>query len=192
MESHPQQNLYESVASLQRTLQTAGIESMAIGGLAIMLWGEPRLTRDADLKILLRREEASKRLDVLPAGFQLHAENPLETLQQYGFLFTHDPSGVRLDLMLTDMGFDEMAIGRRQIKEVAVGVAIQVCSPEDLLIYKILSTRPRDHEDALGVMRRQIKTLDHTYVESWLQNFEAAIDDSTLLATYNRMKAACS
>ncbi len=154
MEIPLNQNLYESLAHLQKTLQDAGVESMAIGGLAIMAWGEPRLTRDADLKILMRREEAPRLLEILPVGFQLHSENPLETLQQYGFLFTHDPSGVRIDLMLTDMGFDEIAISRRQEKEMATGVSINVCSPEDLIIYKLLSTRPRDHEDATGVMRR--------------------------------------
>lgn len=189
MESNLNQNLYESVAALQKTLLEAELESMVIGGLAVMAWGEPRLTRDADLKILIRREEASKLLAALPAGFQLHSENPLETLQQYGFLFTHDLSGVRIDLMLTDMGFDEIAIGRRQEKEMATGVSVSVCSPEDLIIYKLLSTRPRDHEDATGIIKRQIKTLDHNYIEDWLRQFELAVDDSTLIDTYKRMVA---
>ena len=51
------ENLVRSVARLQQCLEQAGIPSAVIGGLAVSAWGEPRLTRDADLKGLARRDE---------------------------------------------------------------------------------------------------------------------------------------
>lgn len=46
-------NLYSSIQNLQKRLTEAGIPSIVIGGVAVGVWGEPRVTRDADLKILL-------------------------------------------------------------------------------------------------------------------------------------------
>ncbi|MBW2000598.1 MAG: hypothetical protein JRJ29_21895 [Deltaproteobacteria bacterium] len=37
-----------------------------IGGIAVAVWGEPRLTRDIDVKVLLSRDEAQMLLKVLP------------------------------------------------------------------------------------------------------------------------------
>jgi hypothetical protein len=67
-------------------------------------------------------------------------------------------------------------------------VTLQLCSPEDLLIYKLISTRPRDHEDARGVVQRQADSLDDAYIIGWLKQFEAAFDDSTLVSTYHQLR----
>ena len=61
-----QRNLLESAAHLQSVLQQAGIDLMVIGGLAVVAWGEPRATKDADLKVLLQREQAKRLLVALP------------------------------------------------------------------------------------------------------------------------------
>ncbi len=186
----PLQNLYEVIADLQKVLHLAAIDSIVIGGLAVMIWGEPRLTRDADLKVLIQRDQAQQLLKSLPPDYKLHADNPIETLQQYGFIFTQSPGGVRVDLLLADVGFDIEAIRRKRAVEVQEGVSIEVCSPEDLIIYKLISTRPRDHEDAKSVVQRQGKLLEHEYIEYWLRQFELALDDSTLLPAYQKLKLA--
>jgi hypothetical protein len=40
------ESLVRSIRTLQRRLQEADIPSIVIGGVAIALWGEPRVTRD--------------------------------------------------------------------------------------------------------------------------------------------------
>jgi hypothetical protein len=42
-------NLFQSIQTLQRRLNDAGIPSVVIGGVAVAVWGEPRVTRDVDL-----------------------------------------------------------------------------------------------------------------------------------------------
>ena len=39
---------------------------MVIGGLAVAIWGEPRATRDADIKVQLTRRAAPRLLACLP------------------------------------------------------------------------------------------------------------------------------
>lgn len=58
---------------------------------------------------------------------------------------------------------------------------------EDLVVYKLLSSRPRDRENAAGVVLRQGPDLDCDYVRRWLREFEAALDDSTLVATFEEL-----
>lgn len=72
----------------------------------------------------------------------------------------------------------------------AYGLKAHICSAEDLIIYKLISTRTRDREDAASVVRRQENTLDDEYVLQWLREFEQALDDSTLVADYQRMRGS--
>jgi len=58
-----------------------------------------------------------------------------------------------------------------------------------LILYKLVSTRPRDHADAESVIRRQADLLDDDYVLDWLRQFEVALDDSTMVSGYRRLRA---
>jgi hypothetical protein len=62
------------------------------------------------------------------------------------------------------------------------------CSPEELIIYKSLSLRARDYADAESVIKRQGNTLDDTYVEEWLREFEQALDESEVVDNYRRLR----
>lgn len=182
------ENLFQSIRSLQKLLLEAGIPSIVIGGMAVAAWGEPRVTRDVDLKILLGREDADRLLEILSNDYRSLLPNPREKLQKQALVFIQDSLGTRLDLLLADTPYDVMAVQRRRNVEVQPGVAINLCSPEDLIVYKLISTRPRDHEDAKGVVRRQGDLLDDDYIVNWLQQFELALDDSTLVAEYEGLR----
>lgn len=181
-------NLYTSIQNLQKRLVDAGIPSIVIGGVAVGIWGEPRATRDADLKIFLERKDADRLLAVLQSGYVSLLPNPLEAIRRQAMLFVQDTDSVRLDLLLADTPYDITAIRRGRSIEVLSGVSLTICSPEDLLIYKLISTRPRDHEDANSVIRRQGDSLDTAYILDWLRQFELALDDSTLIATFRQMQ----
>lgn len=180
-------HLARSVAALQQRFAEAGVPSAVIGGLAVSAWGEPRLTRDADLKVLARRDEREHILELLADLTPLHAD-PDEALRRQGLAFFQDAEGTRIDVMLAETSFDEAAIGRARTVEIQPGLAVRVCSAEDLIVYKLVSTRMQDHLDVEGIVRRQGAALDDRYVEQWLHQFEVALDDSTLLAEYRRLQ----
>jgi hypothetical protein len=131
-----------------------------IGGVAVAVWGEPRVTRDVDLKVLLGRDDADRLLAALSLDYVSLLPDPREALRRQAMLFVQDAAGARLDLLLADTPYDVLAIQRGRDVEWQPGVTIRVCSPEDLVIYKLISTRLRDHEDAQGVVRRQGSNLD--------------------------------
>ena len=182
------QNLYTSIQKLQQRFDHNDIASIVIGGVAVAVWGEPRVTRDADLKVLLARRDADRLLNILGTEYLSLLPSPQDAIRKQAMLFVQDTQNVRLDLLLADTPYDIEAINRRRRVEVWPGVTLQLCSPEDLLIYKLISTRPRDHEDARGVVQRQADSLDDAYIIGWLKQFEAAFDDSTPVSTYHQLR----
>ncbi|GMU55252.1 MAG: hypothetical protein AMXMBFR33_43980 [Candidatus Xenobia bacterium] len=179
------EQVWSALLEAQSRLEGAGIQSAVIGGIAVAVWGLPRATQDVDLKVLLTRAQADRLLGTLfPQGC------PAETrtfLQRNGILFVQQDGGVRVDYLLSDTSFDRSAIERRVEALVAPEVRAQVCTAEDLIVYKLLSTRPRDYEDAVGIVARQRNRLDVEYVRSWLGQFEQALDDSELAANFERL-----
>lgn len=158
------EQLFRSIQTLQRRLNEAGIPSVVIGGVAVGMWGDPRVTRDVDLKVLLGRQDADRLLALLTPDYTWLLPEPRVALQKQAMVFVEDVAGVRLDLLLADTPYDIEAIQRGRDVEVAPDVVIHIGTPEDLIIYKMISTRPRDHEDARSVVRRQGHNLDDRYV----------------------------
>lgn len=183
------ENLVEGVVKLQTRLGNASVSSVVIGGLAVVVWGEPRLTRDVDIKVQLQRDQAANLLDLLRPDYKLLSDDPAQTLQRMGMLFVQNADGLRLDLLLADTPFDTQVIDRGVKIEIRPNRSIVVCTPEDLILYKLISTRPRDREDVWGIVRRQGDDLDDTYLMNWLRQFELALDDSTLVAEYKRLRS---
>lgn len=180
-------DLFSSLIRIQHILNRADIPSAAIGALALSVWGRGRTTNDVDLKVAVTRENAQSLLSALPSDFRPTVDDPLDMLDRVGFVFVRDPDDIRIDLLLADFSFDEEALARAIDVEISPGQSIRVCTAEDLVIYKLISTRARDFDDAENVILRQGRGLDIAYIERWLTLFESALDDSTLLSTFRRM-----
>ncbi|UCF96856.1 MAG: hypothetical protein JSV89_17005 [Spirochaetaceae bacterium] len=159
-----------------------------IGGIAVGVWGEPRVTRDVDLKILLGRDDAPRLLDILKSDYTALQSDPVQALTRTGILLVRDQLGTRIDLLLSDTKFDRDVVKRAVPVELEQGTTVAICRPEDLIIYKLISTRLRDREDAAGVILRQGKKLDDRYVLNWLKEFEQALDDSTLVDEFQKLQ----
>jgi hypothetical protein len=181
-------NPFLSIQAIQKQLHKAGIPTIVIGGIAVGAWGEPRLTRDIDLKVLIGRDEADRLISQLSASYIFLMPEPREVLQKQAMLFIQDRLGTRIDLLLAETPYDALAIERGRDVEVQPGVRVRMCSPEDLIIYKLISTRLRDHEDVKGIVRRQGDTIDDGYILEWLRQFEQALDDSTLVNEFLSLK----
>jgi hypothetical protein len=182
------EGLFDVLNTLQAKLRQSGIESAAIGALALSIWGKARLTRDVDVKVAICREEADRLLNVLLPEYTPIADNPKQTLEKFGMLFFRDKKGTRIDILLAEVEFDMEALERLRKVEVRPGVIVNVCAPEDLIIYKLISTRLQDHVDAQSVIRRQGSSLEEAYILNWLEKFEMALDDSTLIRSFLTMQ----
>jgi len=179
--------LIDSVVEFQNLLEKEGIQVMTIGGIAVGVWGEPRLTRDIDIKVLVRRDDRARLLTILRAFTSLQ-ENPDESFRRMGLAFFRDSNGIRIDVMLADTVFDEAAIGRAHAVTLSPGKTFRVCTAEDLVVYKMLSPRAKDRADIESIVQKQGDDLDDLYIEGWLAQFEEALADSTLIQEFRNLR----
>lgn len=84
----------------------------------------------------------------------------------------HGESLIRVDFIFSSTPYEQQAIARAQSVLLA-GVPVPFATAEDLIIHKLFAGRPRDLEDAAGVVRRKGKQLDWTYLEYWARQFAA-------------------
>jgi predicted nucleotidyltransferase len=167
------------LADLARALDAAGIPYMVIGGQAVLLYGEPRLTRDVDLTLGIGPDRLA---DVLRAAEQMGLVplvEPEPFVMETLVLPCEAPdSGLRVDFIFALSDYEREAMARVRRVELG-GVGVRFASVEDLLVHKVVAGRPRDLEDARGVLVRNAG-VDAGYVRRWLSTFEDALDQPLL------------
>lgn len=152
-----------------KAADTGPFPYMIYGGLAAALWGEPRYTADVDLVLFISERDALKFLRAASrTGFAVDEGLALQQLQISGWArlpFGEPRSPWHLDLTLGDSPFDRSALARRKAVTL-FGRKAWVASPEDLIVYKLVSSRDQDLIDVRQIVRRQ-RNLDVDYLRRW-------------------------
>ena len=128
---------------------------MLIGGQAVLLHGRPRLTDDIDITLGVGPSELSTVQTVCaPCGLVPLPED-VDAFVRETFVLPchHPPSGLRVDFIFSTTPYEAQAIGRAVIVKLA-GTSVPFASAEDLILHKLFAGRPRDWEDAVGVVPR--------------------------------------
>jgi hypothetical protein len=165
-------DLQEFIAGVARQLTARRISFMLIGGQAVLVHGRPRLTEDVDITLGAPPDRWRVILDVC-ADLSLHPlPEHVEAFvrETYVLPARHDETGLRVDFIFSTTPYEREAIGRAKRIEVA-GEAVPFATAEDLIIHKLFAGRPRDVEDAVGVVQRSGAGLDWTYLGRWVAEF---------------------
>ena len=154
-----------------RALSARRIETALYGGLALAAHGEPRETRDADFAVVsLSGDRAAEALGHLGVRLTLAMDHV-----HFGGLLvsriTLAEGGGRTGLNSVDLVEPRSSRFAGQALERAVtgslrGEAIRVLSPEDFVLFKVLSKRERDLEDAASVLRSRDLPIDRSFVDA--------------------------
>jgi len=125
-----------------------------IGGLAVLRWGEPRFTQDADLTLITGFDNEEGYIDILLSHFRPRLENAKEFALQHRVLLLESVSGVPLDVSLGALPFEERTVERASTYELVKGAFLQTCSAEDLVVLKAFAGREKDWLDIEGIVSR--------------------------------------
>ena len=163
------------LARLADLLDAAGIPYMVIGGQAVQLYGEPRLTRDIDLTVGTGIEGLDRITGVCrDAGLRVLVADPAEFAQQTMVLpAVEDRTGIRVDFILSFSEYEQQAIGRSRAVGLG-GTDIRFAALEDLIIHKLVAGRPRDIEDVRAVLLKN-PGFDREYLDRWLAEFDRSL-----------------
>lgn len=176
--------LEQAVGFLARFLEERRIPYMVIGGIANLVWGEPRSTLDVDATVLVEEDAWPNLIEALCGIFRIIPKHPLAFLRDTHVLPVETQDGVRIDLLWARLPYEHKAIARATIEDVA-GHRVRVCRPEDLIIHKIISERPKDREDVRAIVRHQGSRLDRRYLTQAIRNLSQALDQPELLRFLN-------
>lgn len=148
-------------------LQERSTRFLVVGGLAVVVVGEPRTTADADAVIYVSPAEAEALIaEAATVGFEVRADVERTRLRETGTIRL--PRGrFRIDLITASLPFEEAAYARASYHEL-FGVRLPFPSPEDLILFKVLAGRDKDMLDAAGIARRHRGRLDIAYLERTL------------------------
>ena len=167
----------ELLEKLAQALEASGVPYMVIGGQAVLLYGEPRLTRDIDITLGVGPEHAADILAVAKeSGLEILVENVSDFVHQTLVLPCQQPAtGIRVDFIFSFSPYEQQALQRARI--VPIGEAhVLFASLEDLIIHKIFAGRPRDLEDVRIILLKNPDT-DGDYIRKWLSEFEQALNE---------------
>ncbi len=153
---------------------------MVIGGQAVLLYGEPRLTRDIDITLGIGAEGLGKlKKTIAIISLKSLIEKEKEFVDRNMVLPTMDmKSGIRVDFIFSFSPYERQAIERG--KDIKLGRSlVRFSSLEDLVIHKVIAGRPRDLEDVKSVLLKN-PGYDSVYIEKWLKEFDQSLGEKFL------------
>lgn len=172
--------LERAVVALTTFLDRHQIPYMIIGGIANLVWGEPRSTLDVDATVLVEEAEWPRLLKDLGRSFTVLPKDPLAFLHETRVLPIETDDEVRIDLIWSQLPYEHKAIARAATENIA-GHPVRLCRPEDLIIHKIVSERIKDREDVRAIIRKQGPNLDRQYLIQAVNMLAKALDQPELL-----------
>lgn len=154
---------------------SAGIDAVVTGSVAAMLYGEPRLTHDIDLVVLLDDDSISALVHAFPEDefycapeevIRVEARRPLRG----HFNIIHHATGFKADVYLAGRDpLNRWALRDRRTFALG-GVEINIAPPEYVIVRKLEFFREggstKHLEDIRGIVRQQGEKLDRSLIEA--------------------------
>lgn len=174
----------EILSKIGLCLHNHSLPYMIIGGQAVLIYGEPRLTRDIDLTLGVSIDNLGTIAGIVAElGLKPIPENMESFVRQTMVLPAIDEtSGIRVDFIFSFTPYEEQAI-RRSRKISILGQDVSFASPEDVIIHKIFAGRPRDIEDIRSIILKNPE-IDTVYIRKWLSEFDASSDKKGFLKIF--------
>jgi len=179
-------DLDEALGSFASWLDRHHIPYMVIGGFAVTIWGEPRVTRDLDITISVPAEELSNTVELIQSEFTALVNDAIKFVTETRVLPILTDT-VPVDLIFAALPYEDEAIARAKRIQLRHG-AVRICSPEDLILHKIVSPRNRDREDIEGIFRYRHSELDYQYLDPRVEELADALSDRTMSEWYRALR----
>lgn len=165
-------NLVKTLDALISLLDRMSVDYVLMGGLAVRAYSIPRATEDVDITLALdhdRLPELYNALEeqdyVVPEPYKSGWLDELKGMHLVKLRRYVGDHGIDVDLFLVETEFQQKVMQRRQIADVE-GRQYWIATPEDLVLLKLASGRPRDWIDVGDVFFTQGE-LDVTYMRQW-------------------------
>jgi len=151
--------IFSAAIDVEQFCDSQGWRFCFIGALAVIRWGEPRLTQDVDLTVLTGFGGEERYIDALLDRFHGRRDDARQFAVRYRVLLL-DAGAVPVDVALGAMPFEERAVSRATAWSLSDEHTIRTCCAEDLIVFKAFAGRDKDWLDVEGIVVRQGRQLD--------------------------------
>jgi len=157
---------------------------LIIGGIAAGIMGEPRATGDIDINIKIKKTAIKNFLIwVQNEGFTYDQRDVIKRIKKTG-TFQILCGDLHIDFLIASTKFEENAMKRSgRIK--LFGIEANFPSPEDLILFKIIPSRPIDKIDIANIVLCHKEKLDKKYLLDWAMKLSNQAED---IRIYNDIK----
>lgn len=180
----PARGLALAARDVLRFLAAHDVSACLIGGLAVQRWGEPRATQDVDLTVLAPFGEEAPVIDALLKAYAARDAGARAFALAYRVLRLRASDGVPIDVSLAALPFETEVLARASAWRLSRRLELVTCSPEDLIVYKLVAGRPRDLLDVDGIVRLRWRELDLRRVRFYTRQFAELLEAPDLLRPF--------
>ena len=157
-----------SLRAICGLLDDQGTSYAVVGAIAANLYrNQLRTTFDVDLLVWMPDdaiESISRAAE--RRGWEVQYRHPEGSLLR----MRHAELGA-VDLIAVQMEYQETALQRATVHELAKGVRVPALAIEDVLIHKLIAGRHRDLDDIAAILETG-PALDTPYLEQWVEQWE--------------------
>jgi len=153
-------------------LNQANIAYMVSGSLAMNYYAQPRMTRDIDIVIEAKLNDAHRLYELFSGDFYIDEHRIQQAISQRGmFNIIHTETVIKIDLIVRKPGvYRETEFARRRLQKLGDMEAYLV-APEDLILSKLHWAKDSRSELQLNDVRNLLsatrQTLDMDYLNRW-------------------------
>lgn len=174
-------NAYKKIVTF---LNSERCNYILIGGIAASTLGEPRVTGDVDVDIVIDKADVPDFLKKAKrAGFKVSLKKCLEMMQQLG-VFRISFDAYHIDFVIASTDLETQACERRNAIQLH-GVKAFFPTPEDLILLKIIPGRDKDMLDVKNIALRHKGKLDTRYLKTWARKL---CDEAEDMRIWNELK----
>lgn len=154
--------LEQALIRVSTDVRQLGLVWALVGGFAVVIRAEPRLTRDIDIALAVASDTEAERIVQALRGFGYDVDRHLEQEATGRIasvrLITQHPGavGVVVDLLFASSGIEDEVVRDAEPLEVLSGVEIPVARTGHLIALKLLADREQDRID----LRNLLATAD--------------------------------
>jgi hypothetical protein len=178
--------LYKTAQGLQEFCLQRQWKFCFIGGLAVLRWGQIRVTKDVDMTLLTGFGGEETYVDQVIERYRLRPVCSRDFALANRVLLVEDKEGIPVDIALGAIPFEERAIERSSLWEAENGLFLRTCSAEDLVVHKCFANRDIDWSDVENILARQGRVLNLEQVREELRPLAVLKPEAPILESLER------
>lgn len=181
-------SMIDAIAAVAHALRLLRPRGMLIGGMAAVVHGVPRLTRDIDVTVAGERLDLDELSELLGrCGILPRIDDAVGFAKEHQvLLMQHRDSGVEIDVTIAWLPFEREALNAAESLTVG-GIELPVVRPEDLVVYKLVAWRAQDQQDVQRLLELHGSVMDLRRIRSIVEEFAEVLESPERPAEFDAL-----